>query len=163
MDCQKDCCQACSRATAAAAEPTGQVVVYWAWKSALRCTNAVAPGATRLTAPPSASNAMPPDAPGAPPARWNFSTPASRVPIPWLFSGLVEKLGLGYSEARAGFPARLWGGMCDWATVPGPAGGARLDQPCVQPGRGLHDGRRRMRARRGVQLLQLGGGGADAA
>src|SRR5581483_3980012 len=100
MDCQNDCCQACCLATAAAAEPSGQVVVYWAWNSALRCTNAVAAGATLLTAPPRASNAMPPDAPDAPPARWNFSTPDSRVPIPWLFSGLVKMSDLAYSEAR---------------------------------------------------------------
>src|SRR5215472_93990 len=117
MDCQKDCCQACWRATAAAAEPTGQVVVYWAWKSALRCTNAVALGATRLTAPPSASNAMPPDERGAPPACWKRSTPASRVPIPWLLSGLVKKSDLAYSEARASLPAGFWVGRWHSGTV----------------------------------------------
>src|SRR4029077_20288514 len=106
----------------AAAAPAGQVVVYWAPKSALRCTNAVAPGATRLTAPPSASNAMPPDAPGAPPARWNFSTPDSKVPIPWLLSGLVKKSDLAYSEARESRPAGFWVGRWHWFTV-------RLAQP----------------------------------
>src|SRR5262249_10249713 len=121
-DCQNDCCQACWRATAADAEPSGQVVVYWAWNSALRCTNAVAPGATRLTAPPSASNAMPPPAPGAPPARWNFSTPDSSVPIPWLLSGLVNRSDLAYSEALQRRPAGFWVGRWHWFTV-------RLAQP----------------------------------
>jgi hypothetical protein len=79
-------------------------VVYWASKSALRCTNAVAPGATRLIAPPSASSAIPPDAPGAPATFWKFSTPASRMPIPWLLSGLVKKSDLAYSEARESWP-----------------------------------------------------------
>src|ERR1700722_12268649 len=90
MDCQNDCCHACWRATSADAEPTGQVVVYWASKSPLRCTNAVAPGGTRLIAPPSASSAIPPDAPGAPATRWKFCTPASRVPMPGLLSGVVK-------------------------------------------------------------------------
>src|SRR5271156_6121110 len=107
MDCQNDCCHACWRATSADAEPTGHVVVYWASNSASRCTNAVAPGATRLIAPPSASNAIPPEAPGAPATRWKFSTPASRVSIPWLLSGLVKKSDLAYSEARESRPPEV--------------------------------------------------------
>src|ERR1700683_4000617 len=107
MDCQKDCCHACCRATPAAAEPTGHVVVYWASKSPLRCTNAVAPGATRLIAPPRASSAIPPDAPGAPATFWKFCTPVSKVPMPWLLSGLVKKSDLAYSEARASRPAEV--------------------------------------------------------
>src|SRR6516164_1481258 len=117
MDCQKDCCQACWRATAAAAAPTGQVVVYCAWNSASRCTNAVAPGATRLTAPPSASNAIPPDPPGAPRTCWKLSTPASRVPIPWLLSGLVKKSDLAYSDARESWPWAFWVGRWHSFTV----------------------------------------------
>src|SRR6516225_7824511 len=122
MDCQNARCHACCLATPAAAEPTGQLVVYWAWKSALRCTNAVAPGATRLTAPPSASNAIPPDPPGAPLTRWKFSTPASRVPIPWLLSGSVKKSDLAYSEARESWPWAFWVGRWHSFTV-------RLAQP----------------------------------
>src|ERR1700722_11615381 len=119
MDCQNDCCHACWRATSADAEPTGQVVVYWVSKSALRCTNAVAPGATRLIAPPSASSAIPP---GAPATFWKFSTPASRVPMPWLLSGLVKKSDLAYSEARESRPAEVWVGRWHSLTV-------RLAQP----------------------------------
>src|SRR5579859_629454 len=117
MDCQKACCQARWRATRADAEPTGQVVVYWASNSALRCTNAVAPGATRLMAPPSASSAIPPEAPDAPATFWNFSTPASMVPIPWLLSGLVKKSDLAYSEARESCPAEVWVGRWHSLTV----------------------------------------------
>jgi hypothetical protein len=122
MDCQKDCCHACWRATAADADPTGHVVVYWASKSPLRWTNAVAPGATRLIAPPSASSAIPPDAPGAPATFWKFSTPASRVPIPWLLSGLVKKSDLADSEARESWPPEVWVGRWHSFTV-------RLAQP----------------------------------
>jgi len=73
-----------------------------------------------LTAPPSASNAIPPDAPGAPPARWKLCTPASKVPMPWLLSGLVKKSDLAYSEARASLPAGFLGGQV--ALVHGQAG-----------------------------------------
>src|ERR1700727_1512300 len=116
MDCQNDCCHACWRATSADAEPTGQVVVYWASKSPLRCTNAVEPGATRLIAPRSASSAFRPDAPGAPATCWKFCTPASRVPMPWLLSGLVKKSDLAYSEARDSLPAGFWVGRWHWFT-----------------------------------------------
>jgi hypothetical protein len=75
-----------------------------------------------LTAPPSASNAIPPEPPDAPPAVWKFSTPASRVPIPWLLSGLVKKSDLAYSEARASWPSGFWVGRWHSSTV-------RLAQP----------------------------------
>src|SRR3984893_3751862 len=65
---------------------------------------------------------MPPDAPGAPPARWKVSTPDSRGPIPWLFSGVVKKSDLAYSEARESWPPGVWAGGRDWFTV-------RLAQP----------------------------------
>src|SRR5580704_11441384 len=116
MDCQNDRCQACWRATPAAAEPTAQVVVYWAWNSASRCTYAVAPGATRLTAPPIASNAIPPAPPGAPLTCCRLSTPDSRTPMPWLLSGLVKKSDLAYSEDRANWPLGFWVGRWHWST-----------------------------------------------
>jgi hypothetical protein len=65
---------------------------------------------------------MPPPAPEAPPARWNFSTPASRVPIPVLLSGLVKRSDLAYSEARESRPAGFWVGRWHWFTL-------RLAQP----------------------------------
>jgi hypothetical protein len=46
----------------------------------------------------------------------------ARRPIPWLFSGLVKKSDLAYSEARASFPAGFWVGRWHWSTV-------RLAQP----------------------------------
>src|SRR3984957_5862146 len=76
----------------------------------------------RLTAPPSASKAIPPAPPDAPPTRCRLSTPDSKVPIPWLLSGLVKKSDLAYSEARASLPAGFWVGRWHWFTV-------RLAQP----------------------------------
>ncbi len=38
---------------------------------------------------------------------WKFSTPASRVPIPLLLSGLVKKSDLAYSEARESWPPEV--------------------------------------------------------
>src|SRR5260370_4306169 len=131
MDCQNDCCHAYCRATPADADPTGQPVVYWAWKSASRCTNAVEPGATRLTAPPSASNAIPPDPPGAPFTRCRFSTLDSRVPIAWLLNGLVTKSDLAYSEARDSWPPAVWGGRGHSSTVR-PAQPASTNIACSQ-------------------------------
>ena len=76
-------------------------VVYCAPNRALRCTNAVAEAGTRLTAPPSESNATPPTPPDAPLTRCMASTPFSRVPIPWLFSGVVVKKEKNSLEVRA--------------------------------------------------------------
>src|SRR6201994_3996344 len=112
MDCQNERCQACWRLTAAAGAPPGQLVVYCASNSASRCTNAVSPGATRLMAPPRASKAIPPEAPEAPPACWNFSTPESRVPMPPLLSGVVKKSDLAYSEDRDSCPPEIGRASC---------------------------------------------------
>src|SRR6516225_2113719 len=131
MDCQNARCHACCLATPAAPEPSGQLVVYWAWKSALRCTYAVAPGATRLTAPPSASNAMPPDPPGAPLTCCRLATPDSSVPIPWLVSGLVKKSDLAYSDARESWPPGTWAGRWHSFTVR-PAQPASTSIACSQ-------------------------------
>src|ERR1700722_15571135 len=76
----------------------------------------------RLTAPPSASKAIPPAPPDAPPTRCSLSTPDNKVPIPWLLSGLVKKSDLAYSEARDSWPAGFWVGRWHSFTV-------RLAQP----------------------------------
>src|SRR6476659_11017229 len=72
---------------------------------------------------------------------------------------LGEEVGLGVLRGPGQLAGRVLGGQV--ALVHGQAGAARLDQHRVQPGCGLHERRGRMRACRGVQLLQLGGGGAE--
>jgi len=94
----------------AAPAPTDQPVVYCAENSAFLCTKAVAPGATRLTAPPRASSAIPPTPPAAPGTRCSATTPASRVPIPALLSGVVKKSDLAYSDARPSLPPLAYQG-----------------------------------------------------
>ena len=79
-------------------------MVYWAPNRAFRCTNAVADGATRLTAPPRASNAMPPVPPFAPATGCRFSMPRSSVLIPAPLSGLVKKSDLAYCGWRFSRP-----------------------------------------------------------
>src|ERR1700761_4395754 len=102
--------QVCWLATPALGEPLGQSVVYWAENRALRCTKAVAAGLTRLTAPPRASKAMPPEPFLTPATFWKATTPASRVLIPALLSGVVKKSDLVYWGCRVSLPPLAYAG-----------------------------------------------------
>jgi hypothetical protein len=87
-----------------------QLVVYCASNSVLRCTNAVAPGATRLTAPPRASKAMPPAAPRPPRTCRNASTPRSSELMPLPLSGRVKKSDLVSCGTRTSLPPGAYQG-----------------------------------------------------